>query len=120
MTTSDKIAVMQAWEDGIIVQYAYKDGDWLELNGFSEPVWDWEHFRYRIKPEPKLRPYKSAEEFLQAQKEHGMYLKFREYYHLPLEVSDNGVVIKYVEYKYNSLLQDYRFQDGTPCGIIED
>lgn len=51
MTTREMIAVMQAFEDGKKIQIADKGSkDWADY-GMGEPVWDWDAFDYRIKPE---------------------------------------------------------------------
>lgn len=51
MTTKEKIAVMQAYEDGKKIQVATNgEEDWEDFN-FGEPMWDWECCDYRIKPE---------------------------------------------------------------------
>ena len=53
MTTREMIAVMQAYADGKKIQIADKGSkDWADY-GTGEPVWDWDAFDYRIKPEDK-------------------------------------------------------------------
>ena len=53
MTTREMIAVMQAYADGKKIQIADKGSkDWADY-GTGEPVWDWDAFDYRIKPEEK-------------------------------------------------------------------
>jgi len=52
MTTKEMIAVMQAYIDGKKIQIADKGcKDWE--NYIGEPLWDWDTFDYRIKPEEK-------------------------------------------------------------------
>jgi len=50
-TTAEKIAVMQASEDGAEIEHTVKNKTlpWLDTD---EPWWDWVSFEYRIKPEP--------------------------------------------------------------------
>ena len=53
-TTVEKIAIMQAFEDGEIIETnnAQLQGDWWENNS---PDWDWGRCYYRIKPkEPAI------------------------------------------------------------------
>lgn len=58
-TTKEKIAVMQAFEDGKKIEYATLScNDW-EFN--DSPKWDWFRCDYRIAAEPKLRPWKPEE-----------------------------------------------------------
>ena len=50
-TTTDKIAIMQHYEDGGRVEYLTKNA-WLPLN-MQNPSWDWFNIQYRIaQPEP--------------------------------------------------------------------
>lgn len=52
-TTAGKIAVMQAFADGKVIQYSV-DGrpQWQDIEiEFGPPVWDWGLLDYRIKPQ---------------------------------------------------------------------
>jgi hypothetical protein len=49
-TTQEKIAVMQAYVDGVAVQVLDSHG-WNDL-GIGNPMWNWDVFDYRIKPTP--------------------------------------------------------------------
>lgn len=66
-TTKEKIVVMQAYDEGKQIQI--KDGgydDWSDWNADYEPNWDWQQFKYRIKPEePIYRPYESIDEMVE-------------------------------------------------------
>ena len=70
-TTKEMIEVMQAYERGeqIEVNYFHHNGDYWTSCG--TPVWDWDNFDYRVKPKKKYVPFDTAEEFLEAQREHG-------------------------------------------------
>ena len=55
MSTEDKIAVMQAFEDGKPIECIPRKGcKWVSINDCipPEPIWDWESCNYRIKPAP--------------------------------------------------------------------
>ena len=60
--TKEAICVMQAYVDGEEVQYSPKQGKgsyfWTTTDN---PLWNWEHYDYRIKPTPVLRPWTSDE-----------------------------------------------------------
>lgn len=72
----------------------------------------------------------SAEEFLKAQKEHGMYLISKNHSdraRLPLMIKQEGIfMFCYTEdtnltgYTYSDLLNHWTHQDGAPCGILEN
>lgn len=71
--TKKAIEIMQAYVDGKQIQHKRREYEmWLDIDC---PSWNFQFSDYRIKPEPKLRPYASSEEFLKAQKVHGIYLK---------------------------------------------
>ena len=123
------IEVMQAYERGEQIEYREKkDSEWLPL--FHDPYWDWAQFEYRIKPKHIFRPYESAEEFLAAQKEHGLYLQVKSCKEvaMPLLVNDYGVLLpSYTplcfdgkRVSYDTLLTIYTWQDGTPCGEMDE
>ena len=131
MTTKEMIKVMQAYERGEQIEYREKIcnyiDDWIPLID-DNPIWDWYTFVYRVKSQSTYRPYENADEFLQAQKEHGMYLKYYESkaYKLPLCVYDDSIEVKSednCEYtkgfmiQYATLFKYYLWQDNTPCGI---
>lgn len=64
MTTAEKIAVMQAFEDGEKIECAdlCRPNNWT---GLKHPLWNWQDYKYRIKPkEPHYLPYKDTEEMI--------------------------------------------------------
>lgn len=70
------------------------------------------------------RPYANAQEFLEAQKIHGPYIKMQGY-RLPVRVCDNGIELDFAgirRYSFLELVSGYLhvvWQDGSKCGIIE-
>lgn len=125
MTTIEKIAVMQAYEDGETIQiYDSNFNTWIDT---TSPVgWDWMHDRYRVKPEQKIRPYKDAEELIAAQKEHGPYIRRGESYYMLINFNNEYLKINSTDsgfltvFLYHDLMIDFTWQDGTPCGIAEE
>ena len=61
-TTAEKIKVMQAFEDGKAVEgkVCIAGQPWVNL--CEEPMWDWRTQDYRLKPQPKYRPFETIEE----------------------------------------------------------
>ena len=75
-----------------------------------------EEINYRIKPEPKYRPFKTQEECWNEMHKHPDFGWIRDkeklsYYPIQ-EVSNMN--------HYLNLLNDYEFTDGTPFGIKEE
>jgi hypothetical protein len=135
MTTKEMIEVMQAFARGEQIEYRDKGAEcWFPLS--FDPDWNWEKFDYRVKLQPAYRPYKNADEFLKAQKEHGMYLHhddFPNWYQLPLFVTDKAVTLsdtlsevhddsRFYEREITllRLFREFKWQDGTPCGVKEE
>jgi hypothetical protein len=57
MNTKEKIAVMQGFVDGRIIELRHRReggvwGEWISPN--IEPEWGWNTQDYRIKPEPRV------------------------------------------------------------------
>ena len=115
------INVMQAYQEGKQIQiYDKMHKQWVD----DEPNWNWSLHDYRIKPELKFIPFESAEEFLEAQRKHGVKIK---------RIEDDVLLDIYVNYYTgrvllvdsigtieNTLLSNlygnYKFLDETPCG----
>lgn len=116
------LPIIQAYAEGKPIQIKGLGGQWTDVNyelDFNSKI-----SYYRIKPETKLRPYATPEEFLQAMKEHGPYLCLgTEQYYLPIMiVRDNGIVYSG---RFKTYFKNYEeliklvWQDNTPCGILE-
>lgn len=104
-----------------------KDG-WYEFNYWTEmkELEYWVNVEYRIKPEPKYRPFKDAEECWNEMQKHQpvgfMKLKDTEsgYYMLTSIARGVGVGINDSLFSYDSVFDDYTFADGLPFGVKEE
>ncbi len=134
-TIDEQIEILQAYKAGKTIQVYQgetKDGKplWIDCaNKYSDRVNELACLRfdeqtYRIKQEPKIRPYKNAEEFLKAQKEHGPYicsLRNREFYYLPYAINSLGITNERIgNVRYTDTMKVYVWQDGSPCGVEEE
>ncbi|MDO4800917.1 MAG: hypothetical protein Q4A15_02005 [Prevotellaceae bacterium] len=134
MTTEEKIKVMQAYVDGKQIQTraALFKGNWVDVN--IEPSWDWMINYYRIKSEPKYRPYKDTSEMIADYKErfcvnvsgYTMPLIWISYKHGGSETLISKFYLDSVEsgmwaYKMDDLYLDYTYLDGSPVGkLVEE
>ena len=52
-TTAGKIVVMQAFDDGKQIQCMLNCEEiiWVDFNNAGRAIWNWEKFKYRVKPE---------------------------------------------------------------------
>lgn len=105
------LPIIQAFAEGktILVQ---KDIDWCYLGNESD--FNLNPQRYRIKPEPKYRPFKDAEECWQEMQKHQPFgwVKTDEGYEQIWHVNKGD--------NFNATLKTCTFADGTPFGIKEE
>lgn len=80
-------------------------------------------YEYRIKPDPKYRPFKDAEECWQEMQKHQPFgwvkMKDTESGYYILKGIANQVVIGLNEtpFSYKKVFEDYIFADGIPFGV---
>lgn len=121
-TTEEKIAVMQAYVDGKKIQRT-KLTIYQDWEDHPAPKWNWYYYDYRIKPEPKCRPYASAKECFDEVKKHGGWIKDRnhEVYYTITDVGNLGCRFNGRFFMYKDLFLCYDWaDDGSPCGIMEE
>lgn len=116
----EMLPIIQAWADGKIIQVREK-GRWVELciDDFNRSP-----DMYRIKPEPKYRPFKSQEECWQEMLNHQPFGWVKapngELFCID-SVFDEGITYRYASYRFEEyFIGNYSFADGTPFGIKED
>ena len=122
--TRKLIAVMQAYVDGKQIQYTDAESEyWTDT---KSPEWD-PNYDYRIKPEPKYRPFANADECWQEMLKHQPFgfVIFNECYTCIVSVSNIDVSMTnmsgdIITQPFGDLIEDYTFADGTPFGIKED
>ena len=120
--TKERIAVMQAYVDGKQIQGMCSDGKWVDV---PQPSWSIND-NFRIKPEPKYRPFKDADECWQEMLKHQPFgwVKYQCDFFQIIHVDDNligygsacGTIL---HSKFEDIFKDYTFADGTPLGVKE-
>lgn len=125
----DLLPIIQGYVDGKKIEKRPKgryDVEWQEtvLPAFNPHTCD-----YRIKPEPKYRPFANAEECWQEMLKHQPFgwLKHKdddELYYI-LKITDSRIsMIDVCEevafYDYNETFKQYTFADGAPFGAKEE
>lgn len=134
--TKERIAVMQAYVDGKQIQVESSDSKWADV---PEPSWSI-NGNYRIKPEPKYRPFKNAEECWQEMLKHQPFGWIKEKgdkpsYELLACVSENDEApISFASYgsavgmgvtvrsncEFSKTFNGFTFADGAPFGVKEE
>lgn len=104
------LPIIQAFAEGKTVEYKIEKG-WVQTNvpTFNPYLWE-----YRIKPEPKYRPFANEEECWQEMLKHQPFgwVKTDEGYELIWHVNKGD--------DFNAILKICTFADGTPFGIKEE
>lgn len=123
------LPIMQAFAEGKTIEYRGYGGAWKVA---QTPTWS-SHLCYRIKPEPKYRPFRSMEECWQEMQKHqpfgwlkskknGRFLCIGE---VSWKEGYGDVVITFYTSKLfslysNAAYREYTFADGAPFGVIEE
>lgn len=117
------LPIIQAYAEGKAIQinqpfFGWEDSYELSFNGDPSI--------YRIKPEPKYRPFASAEEcWAEIQKHQPVgFMKFKNresgYYMLTSIARGVGVGINDSLFSYDRVFEDYTFADGLPFGVKDE
>ena len=122
------LPIIQAFAEGKTIEYRGLGGEWKAAH---TPTWS-SRFFYRIKPEPRYRPFKTQEECWQEMQKHQPFgwLKSKKNGSFCCigEVSwSDAFRDVHITYSTNeslahstiSVFNEYTFADGTPFGIRE-
>ena len=113
-----------ALAEGKIIQFNQENGEWIDLTMELIEVLSESAFRYRIKPEPKYRPFKNQEECWNEMHNHPDFgwltrIDTGEYTQIPA-VFSYCILFNSATYNYEKAFEYYTFTDGTPFGIKEE
>lgn len=123
------LPIIQAFAEGKTIQVKSSDGLWYGREGENcEFNFNADPQVYRIKSEPKYRPFKDAEECWQEMQKHQPFgwLKDKEDGHYTLITAINKTEVDQIALNGNtgwlfcSISKFYTFADGTPFGIKEE
>ena len=124
------LPIIQAFSEGKQIQWLKPDSDeWIDVVGGDNV--DFEdlaesNVAYRIKPEPKYRPFANAQECLEEMKKHQPFGWVKDKYSFcPIEMiaaNFSKECIKCYEtwFTPERIFKDSTFLDGTPFGIVEE
>ena len=120
--------ILQAFAEGRTIECRTKPNiiegedvpnDWTEMKEIEY----WNNIEYRIKPEPKYRPFANAEECWEEMMKHQPFgwvkLKDTESGYYLLKGIASQVVIGFNEnpFSYKKVFEDYTFADSIPFGV---
>lgn len=118
--------IMQAFAEGRTIECRTKPSavkgtdvpnDWTEINEIEY----WNNVEYRVKPEPKYRPFKDAEECWQEMQKHQPFGWTYDYtnniWDSIARVTNSGIVYEEDMMCFEDVFNRVKFADGTPFGI---
>ena len=125
------LPIIQAAVEGKAIEFRDSDHKyWQEL---TVPAFNLDVYKYRIKPEPKYRPFANAEECWQEMQKHQPFGWVKgdcgyENISIIRTKSERPILINIEicgepyenSYNMSKMLKNYTFADGTPFGIKEE
>lgn len=125
--------ILQAFAEGRVIECRIKPSilskSWRDFNKWTEmkEIEFWNNTEYRIKPEPKYRPFVNAEECWQEMLKHQPFgwTRDKDYdiYDMVTRVTDSGILFAGSYFNeiatYDFSYDRVTFADGTPFGIKE-
>ena len=118
---AELLPIIQAYAEGKAIESRCIKGDTSLWYDDKDPSFD-DDFEYRIKPEPKFRPFKDAEECWNEMQKHKPFgwLKDKSGNKLIIEnVDSRGCVEVYNggACSFNEVFEYFTFVDGLPFGV---
>ena len=119
--------ILQAFAEGKVIECRTKPSalskSWQDMNEWTEmkEIEFWNNTEYRVKPKPKYRPFKDAEECWQEMKKHQPFgwvksTLFKDF-DLVQRVTTLYVEINREIIDYKDALDKFTFADGTNFGV---
>ena len=110
-----------ALAEGKTIQIFNMEGNWVDIE-VKKLNYTPETLKFRIKPEPKCRPFKTQEECWEEMHKHPDFGWVTDgYYKSTISVKSDSIVvtISSLEYDFGKAYIHFTFTDGTPFGIKE-
>lgn len=117
--------IISAFAEGKTIQYKTDTGSWHDLTeseGLPMGTMEEEPNNFRIKPEPKFRPFKDAEECWNEMQKHQPFgwVKDRNGSAFVIEKVDSRSFVEVYDEgtcTFKEVFEDFTFVDGTPFGV---
>ena len=117
----DLLPIIQAWAEGKNIQFL-SDGEWHDINQADFTCYP---DKYRIKPEPKYRPFKSQEDCWQEMLKHQPFgvvkdkhfANYQTHRAFTLLTNEGCNFRGYEDMTFETSFKNLLFADGTPFGI---
>uniref|UniRef100_UPI004029B0C6 hypothetical protein n=1 Tax=Prevotella sp. TaxID=59823 RepID=UPI004029B0C6 len=125
----EMLPIIQAFAEGKEIEFRSKgfDEEWKKVNEI--PGLSYSSFDYRVKPEPKYRPFKNVDECWQEMLKHQPFgwIKSKTGGHYSMvtvvgadeKMKSIAISGRHI-WPFDETLSNYTFADGTPFGIKEE
>lgn len=119
-TAKELLPIIKAFSEGKQIQF-FGGTIWEDRNSLS---FDSDSSRYRIKPEPKYRPFKTKEECWNEMQKHQPFCwiitnKIENFEQITY-VGPNLISLSDSNLNFSTAFDKYKFADGSPFGIKEE
>lgn len=120
----EMLPIIQAYAEGKAIQIK-KEGDWLEVGKNTEVYFSESPSDYRIKPEPKYRPFRTQEECWKEMHKHLDFgwIRYGDFICTIQTIAPDGIAIsdglETNNFDFKECLMNTKFIDDTPFGIKE-
>lgn len=116
------LPIIQAFAEGKVIEIFDDEIGWTVEK--ENPKFDLSPEFYRIKPEPKYRPFETQEECWNEMQEHTNFGWLRRngtgaFVHISTVFPD-FILFGSEKYSYEKAFEFYKFADGTPFGIKKE
>ena len=117
------LPLIQAYAEGKTIQRIDDKNKWIDLCIVN---FDYSPNKYRIKPEPKYRPFKTQEECWNEMLKHQSlgWVRYDDSIIAIQNIAPEGITvnngIKTSNFYFEECLMNIKFVDGTPFGIKEE
>lgn len=116
------LPIIQAHAEGKIVQSRCIKGDTSLWYDEEDPSFD-DDLEYRIKPEPKYRPFANTEECWKEMLKHQPFIKYKviesdkDVYLIIQRIKIDGIETDVERLNFETAFKRFTFADGIPFGV---
>lgn len=117
---NDYITILNAYLNGEEIKFRSKDFN-EEWKISKDPVFDFHHLKYRIKPKENYRPYINGNEAFTEIQEHSpsgwLYNTITLVYEQVLCIGDNGIYTRGSDYSYEQAFHTFIYPNDEKFGV---
>lgn len=116
------LPILQAFAEGKTIEMSSLNG-WVSQNDLRMELLKSNPRVFRIKPEPKYRPFKDAEECWHEIRKHEPFIKYKtiesskDVYLIIQRIKTDGIETDVERLDFETAFECFTFADGTPFGV---